>query len=112
MAAISTAILAAAAAITAATSTYQAVDANQQRQHAKGAAKAEGTRAENMRADLAARQKQEEEDAARLNDREMAKNRRRGLSTGSSGGRGGTVLTSPLGASGTPEIAQKTLLGA
>ena len=98
-------------AVTAASSIYQAVDANQQRQHAKGAAEAQKTAMNAQMADLKKSEdvnKTQKADAGKANQAAAMEAVRSAMSTNNAGG--GTILTGPQGAAPAP-IAQKTLLG-
>lgn len=102
------------AAVTAAVlggTIYQAVDANQQRQKAKGAMNEEKDRMAKAEMDLKNKQAQADADAAAAVSRDQARKRQR-MNAASAGGRRSTILTSPLGVSGSSDGAQKTLLGA
>ena len=101
------------AAVTAAVlapTIYQAVDANQQRQQAKGAMNAEKDRMAKAEMDLKDKQAQADADAAAAVTRGQARKKQR-MNAASAGGRQSTILTSPLGIQGGQEGAQKTLLG-
>lgn len=105
-----TAVAVGALTTMASTSIYGAVNANQQAQHAKGAAQAHEQQA-NTLAD------QQEQAAKLANDkaiadaaRDRAKSRQDQI-MGASGGKGSTILTSGLGVPGSAPPAAKTLLG-
>lgn len=98
-----------AAAIAASTATYQGIEANQQAQHAKGAAQAEQTRMDaqaKAASDLAAQDKTNKTkaaaDSAQANAAANSLYNRKRLAT---------ILTDPSASAAAP-IATKTLLGA
>lgn len=101
------------AAVTAAVlspTIFQAVDANQQRQKAKGAMNAEKDRMEKAEMDLKNRQAQADADAAAAVTRGQLRKKQR-QNAASAGGRQSTILTSPLGVTEIAQGAQKTILG-
>lgn len=122
-------ILAVSTAVAASAATYQAVDANQQRQHAKGAAQAQADQAKAMQDELLKQQKEQEASAQAERDanatreadqaatdegnasRDQSRRRQQALRAGA-GSRQSTILTSPLGDTGAATTATKTLLGA
>lgn len=108
----STWLLAAAGAAVAGTTT--AVSSNQQKKINQGSmnnAKDAAKRQEEMGRSLAQNRTDEAAQAGVIREREAARSRARALRI-SSGGRSGTVATSPLGLTGSANTAQKTLLGA
>lgn len=98
-------------AVTAASAIYGGVEANQERQHAKGAAQAQEVKNNaaieaQKKSDLAA-QNQKSNQASSTQQAALAALR---ANMGTQGALGGTILTGPGGAAPAPAAA-KTLLG-
>lgn len=98
-------------AVTAASSIYSAVDSNQQRQHAKGAAEAQKT---SIDAEIAS-QKKDDQAAKSAKATNASANQKAAIaaiqsSMRNEGGMGGTILTGGSGAGPAP-TQQKQLLG-
>lgn len=101
-----------ALAVVAATTVYQGVEANQQAQHAKGAAQAQQTAMDAQIKDATAADesnKKTQADAGATTQARAMAAIRAAMSSGS--GMGGTILTGGQGAAPAP-TQQKTLLGA
>lgn len=100
-------------AITAAVlapSIVQSVQANQDRQHAKGAAQAEEDKQKKLLEDQKKAQAQSEADQSAAVARDQQKKRQTAGAL-AAGGRRSTILTGPLGVTTPQDSAQKTLLG-
>lgn len=96
--------------VLAATATYQAVSANQAKQDAKGVANEQEDNANKATQAVKAQTQAANDAGANQVTQDAAKNRQQQI-MGAAGGRGSTILTSPLGAPAAPNVASKTLLG-
>lgn len=103
-------LLASAVIASAGASTYQGVQANQDKQAAKGKANEMDTKSKELQRE--AREQMEGEEAQETAATERAQSRaRQRAKVGQAQGRQGTLLTGPLGLVTQAEAAQKTLLG-
>lgn len=105
-----TAALITAAVVAASASSYQAVEANQQRQDAKGVANQQKDDAQKL-LDEQKKQQQDAENTSTANAmRDIAKQRQQQI-IGNAMGRGSTILTGGLGVQTPAQTANHPLLG-
>jgi hypothetical protein len=106
----------AALVVAAAGTTYEAINANQQEQHAKGAAQAQATQEQNLvNQQTAADQSTQNQKANTGSATQQAAISALRASMSANSGFGGSILTSGQGTQGTQQTAPtatKTLLGA